>query len=310
MQWRPDIIHSQCEFSTFRIAKHISKILHIPIVHTYHTIYEDYTHYFSPNHKWGKAMVALFTKKILKHTTSVIAPTEKVSSLLKNYGVEQTIHVVPTGIYLKQFTAQLTNKQRKAIHDEFEIPYDHRILLFDGRLAKEKYIEELLSYIAQLKEQKLTFLIVGDGPHRDYLQGYAKDLSLEKTVVFTGLIEPNDIAFYYQFADLFVSASNSETQGLTYIEALASGIPAICREDSCLEKVIKNGVNGWQYHDYADFREAVQALLTDPILYQRMVKNAKEGAFRDYSSKSFAVTMEGIYTITIASHYVTTEHVC
>ncbi|WP_117168536.1 glycosyltransferase [Paraliobacillus sediminis] len=310
IKWQPDIVHSQCEFSTFRIAKHIAKMVSVPIVHTYHTIYEDYTHYFSPNHKWGKAMVALFTRKILKHATTVIAPTKKVRALLQSYRIDQPVSVVPTGIYLKQFTESLAANKKQFIFDTCNIPHDHQILLFVGRLAKEKNIEEILSYFAQLAIPKLTFLIVGDGPHRDYLQHYAEQLSITHQVKFTGLIEPKDIASYYQVADLFVSASNSETQGLTYIEALASGIPAICRQDPCLENVVTNGVNGFQYLDYTDFSNAVCSLLKDPTLYQQFSINAAQGIVRDYSSRAFAVKIQDIYENTIASYYLKMEYVC
>ncbi len=306
LEWKPDIIHSQCEFSTFRIAKHISKMLHIPILHTYHTVYEDYTHYFSPNHKWGKAMVSLFSKKILKHAAAIIAPTKKVHALLLSYGVDRPIHIVPTGINLQQFSIV---KEKRYIYEAYKIPYDHQLLLFVGRLAKEKNVEEILTYFAQLSQSKLSLLIVGDGPHRDYLQQYAQNLSIEKQVIFTGLIEPNDISSYYQAADLFVSASNSETQGLTYIEALASGLPAICRKDPCLENVVTNGVNGWQYDDYTDFKNIVDRLLATPTLYQQFSNNARQGAIQNYSSKSFAVKMEGIYIDTIASYYLKTEYI-
>ena len=81
VKWKPDIIHSQCEFSTFFFANRIAKKLRIPLVHTYHTVYEDYTHYFSPSHTIGKEIVETLSRKILKHTQAIIAPTEKVKDI-------------------------------------------------------------------------------------------------------------------------------------------------------------------------------------------------------------------------------------
>ncbi|GAE93173.1 glycosyltransferase [Gracilibacillus boraciitolerans JCM 21714] len=253
--------------------------------------------------------MALFSKKVLKHASCIIAPTKKVQSLLNSYGVNQNVHVVPTGIYLKPFLADFHPDQKQSLLKKLDIPEDHQILLFVGRLAKEKNIEEVLDYFSKLNTPKLTLLIVGDGPHRNDLQQYSSYLSIEKKVVFTGLIKPENIVSYYQIADLFVSASNSETQGLTYIEALACGLPAICKNDPCLENVISNGKNGWKYNDYTDFQKAVHSLLTNPLLYQKFSLNAKEGAIRDYSSKTFAIKMEGIYAHTIAEYYLKTEYV-
>lgn len=102
-KWGPDIIHSQCEFSTFIMAKTIAYECKIPIVHTYHTIYEDYTHYFIANKRMGKKAVALASKKFSDMCNAIIAPSEKTSNLLKEYGIsEEKISVVlPVSIYQK-----------------------------------------------------------------------------------------------------------------------------------------------------------------------------------------------------------------
>ena len=76
--WRPDVIHSQCEFSTFRVAYVLSNHLGVPIIHTYHTVYEDYTHYFSPSRRVGRMMVSAFSRWICGRTACIVAPTAKV----------------------------------------------------------------------------------------------------------------------------------------------------------------------------------------------------------------------------------------
>lgn len=301
-KWHPDVIHSQCEFSTLLIARQIAKKLHIPIVHTYHTVYEDYTHYFSPNEKWGKAMASLFTKKILNNTKCVIAPTEKVRSLLIGYGVKQRIQVVPTGIDLKRFELQIGNVQKQKQREKIGIPVGNNVLIYVGRLAKEKNLEEIFSFMARLNNPKLSLLMVGDGPHRQALEKYAQNLDISKNVVFTGMISPQDIATYYQLGDIFVSASNSETQGLTYIEALANGIPALCRKDACLDHVVEDGINGWQYTSFEQFVAMLDYILNEEGQYKRLCENARAGAIRNFSSSVFAKKVEQIYLDTISQH--------
>ena len=103
VEWKPDVVHSQCEFSTFFLARHIARAVGAPLIHTYHTVYEDYTHYFSPSRRWGRLLARGFTRAILGSCDGVIAPTEKVRALLEGYGVKPPVTVIPTGIPLGRF---------------------------------------------------------------------------------------------------------------------------------------------------------------------------------------------------------------
>lgn len=145
-------------------------------------------------------------------------------------------------------------------------------------------------------------IVGGGGPHRHSLENYANKKNISDRVIFTGMVSPERIATYYQIGDAFVSASNSETQGLTYIEALASGLPAICREDPCLDNVIVNERNGWQYSSYEDFKEKLQWLISDKEVWQQFSKNAVESAVRNFSSTAFAQNIESIYFQAIKEH--------
>lgn len=301
MEWEPDIVHSQSEFSTFQMAKHIAKKLHIPIVHTYHTIYEDYTHYFSPNKKWGKAMAARFTRSILKHTEDVIAPTDKVKSLLEDYGVHQNIQVVPTGINLGLYVKEVEDIKKQKLKDMIGIPNDHKVLIFVGRLAKEKNLEEIILFLSTLQASNITLLIVGDGPYRSFLERYVDELGLSENVIFIGMVLPKEISAFYQLGDVFVSASNSETQGLTYLEAMANGIPALCRKDACLEKVIVDGVNGWQFSSYKEFVIGLESLLKNR---NYIGQNARMDVISNYSSTAFVKKVEKIYLNAIQEYKV------
>ncbi|MGY3717787.1 glycosyltransferase [Sutcliffiella cohnii] len=120
------------------MARYISKKLTIPIVHTYHTVYEDYTHYFSPYRKWGKAMVAVFSRKVLKNVNVVITPTKKVQHLLEVYGIKQPIYVVPTGIDVVKFINPLSELIKKKIKLRHGINANDKVLICVGRVAKEK----------------------------------------------------------------------------------------------------------------------------------------------------------------------------
>ena len=311
IQWRPDVVHSQCEFMTFSYAVKISKKCNCPLLHTYHTIYEDYLHYLPGNllqYTAGAAleqkMVASFSRAVLKKTQQVIAPTKKVEELLKNYEVSEPISVIPTGIDLKRFQEVLSKEERNRRREALGISQDSKVLVSIGRLAKEKNLEEILIYFQKLTKEELTFklklLIVGDGPDRERLEGIAKTLQLQEKVIFTGMVTPEEVAQYYQLGDIFVCASNSETQGITYIEALASGIPALCRKDACLDSVITDGYNGFQYENYAFFKMHLQYMLESEERRAEMGTCARQTA-KLYSTWNFCTMAERLYKEAIAS---------
>ena len=296
LEWGPDIIHSQCEFSTFLLAKKIAKRRNIPIIHTYHTVYEDYTHYFSPNQKWGRRMAASFSRWVLHQSACVIAPTEKVRAILEGYGIDREIRVIPTGLDLRSFTKVPAPEKLLSLRHSLGISERSFILLSVGRLAREKNLEEILTFFSKLPwESDLTLLLVGDGPYREALEQTAEELGIGRRVVFAGMVPPDSVADYYHLGDLFVSASGSETQGLTYLEALASGLPALCHRDDCLHQVIRNGQNGWQYETEEEFFDRLRLYTGSAALRKTLSQNAAEIAGREFSSAVFAENVEAAY---------------
>ncbi|MDD3347249.1 glycosyltransferase family 4 protein [Oscillibacter sp.] len=300
--WHPDVVHSQCEFSTFFLARRIAEELDIPLIHTYHTVYEDYTHYFSPSVRFGKKAVAVFSRWVAGQTDALIAPTAKVRQLLKGYGVRQPVFVVPSGIDLRRFCREADPWRTAVLKASLHIPEDRLVLVSVGRLAEEKNVEELLRLRAAMGHGALTLLLVGDGPHRAALEKLTEELGLHAPdVVFAGQVPPEQVADWYQLGDLFVSASTSETQGLTYAEALAAGVPALCREDPCLQGVIRDGENGWQYRTGADFQEKLDLFSAQPHRRQALSAAARESA-GEFSAETFAARAEEIYCRQMARH--------
>ena len=302
IRWKPDVVHSQCEFSTFFLAKRIAEELDIPLIHTYHTVYEDYTHYFSPSVRLGKKAVATLSRWVANHTDAMIAPTDKVRRLLLGYGVCSPIHVIPSGIDLRRFAGKTEPETLGRMRAELGIPAGNKILVNVGRQAEEKNLEELLRFRANMGRRDVTLLLVGGGPWKTHLEGVAACLGLKAPdVVFAGMVPPETVVDWYRMGDLFVSASTSETQGLTYVEALAAGVPALCRADECLDPVIRQGENGWQYTDEEAFRSYLEEFFSDPGRRQAMAQSALETA-EEYSAALFAKRVEEIYLAQILRH--------
>lgn len=293
--WHPDVVHSQCEFSTFFLAEKISEACNCPLIHTYHTVYEDFTHYFSPSVRFGKYVAAVLSKRILSKTQEVIAPTQKIKKMLLGYGIETPISVIPSGLRLDQFRKQMEPVERVALREELGISATDRVLVYLGRLAREKNIEELLDLLSLWKEKSLRFLLVGDGPYRTKLENRVSELGLESQVVFAGMVSPQMTAWYYHLGDIFVSASQSETQGLTYIEAMACGLPLLCKYDPCLDEVIQDEVNGLTYRNADEFCEKLDRLLSDDMYRRNIGSEARKIALNNFSSESFAEKALRVY---------------
>ena len=90
-EWGPDIVHSQCEFSTLRVAMAIARRMGVPVVHTYHTVYEDYTHYLPIGKRTGKYVATTLSRRVCRRMACVVVPSGKVERLLRSYGVSRRI---------------------------------------------------------------------------------------------------------------------------------------------------------------------------------------------------------------------------
>ena len=296
IDWKPDVVHSQCEFFSFQFAKRIAKITGAPLVHTYHTLYEQYVNYVMPGKHLGKQVVRQLSRMRLKNVAKVIAPTSKVEDALRGYGITTDIQVVPSGISLEQHHYRLSEQERAVKRRELGIPENHNVLLNLGRLGTEKNLGELLKFFAKSLQYDpyLTFLIVGDGPDKTNLEKQAEELGISAHIIFTGMVSPQEVQNYYQLADVFVNASTSETQGLTYIEAAANGLPLLCRKDPCLDDVIKEGVNGYAYTNFEEFEEYLSDILMNPE-WRKNASEQSEKIAESFGKEHFVESVEHIY---------------
>lgn len=296
INWKPDIIHSQTEFSTMINAKYIASKLKIPHIHTYHTMYEDYLDYILSGKVITPKTMARLTKLLLNTFNRVIAPTAKVEKVLRGYGVKSPISVIPTGIDLSRFQKNITEEEKFQLRAKYNIDSTDSVLVFLGRVAYEKNINEIIEMFSRLDGEinNLKLLIVGKGPYLNNLKELTKAKNLEDKVIFTGEVNPSEVYKYYKISDAFVTASTSETQGLTYIEALSSGLPVICRYDTCIEGVVETGINGFVYQNEEEFRTAVKALFSSEE-YRHTIAQKAELAADKFSSRAFATKVEELY---------------
>lgn len=311
LEWGPDVVHSQAEFSTFAWARRVAADASAPLVHTYHTMYEDYTHYFSPSKRLGRFVAARLSRAILARTDHVIAPTQKVADLLTSYRVEVPVHVVPTGTNVDALRPAASDPtlalERERIRSTLGVRPQDMLLIYVGRLAREKELDRIMDLLARYRKEQGSrprrsadqalprLLVVGDGPERAALEKHARSLDLGDVVHFAGAVPREEVGRWYVAGDVFVSASRSETQGLTYGEALACGVPVIGAADPCLDKLAASGRGCWQYANDDEFLRLLRMLAENPMLRAQAAEHAREIAVLECSSETFGRRIEAVY---------------
>ncbi len=303
-----DLIHTHTEFSLGIFGRSVAKLLDIPLVHTYHTIYEDYAHYISRGERMNRLTqrwIRTATAMVCNHANELIVPTSKVERLLRNYGVYTPISVIPTGIDLSHFEANEEDLARSyKLRCQLGYRDDERVMVYVGRIAKEKRIDLILEGLAKARKNlpQLRLMIVGYGPESEALEQLAKELGLDQPardggqawVYFAGPKPWAEIPDWYRVGDAFTTASRSETQGLTYIEALASGLPILVRSDAVLDDLLKEGQNGWSWDEVEDYEQALTAWSTAAEQKQNLAEQAKQSA-AEYSLECFAQRIIALY---------------
>lgn len=307
LEWKPDVVHSQCEWVSFYFAKYIAQKLDIPIVHTYHTIYEDYTHYLLGSNiiggrAIGKKIVLFGSNHAVNATDYVITPTNKARNLLLSYGIENPIVTVPTGIDTGKYSKPVSASRRMELLARYGISPDKRVLVSVGRLALEKNADELIENMKLLLSSRsdTVLLIVGGGPYEDELKALSESLGLSGSVFFTGMVSPDEVPEYFRLGEVFVCASQSEAQGLTYIEALASGLPLLCKYDQCLDNVLIEGRNGYFFDNFKEFESGLSKLLDNTGDYEALCRYALLTA-ENYSKEMFGKRVAQVYSEAIAN---------
>lgn len=304
-----DLIHVHTEFGIGTFARIVSKMLNIPLVATYHTMYEDYTHYLNPAQskvvdKTLKNIVSGWSHVYGDLCNELIAPSEKTKERLIEYGVDRTIHVIPTGLDLTRFYHEnYTDDERNELRSKLGIPSDHVMLLFVGRIAEEKSIDVILKAMKACKEKNMPIscVIVGGGPALEMYKDMCKNLDITDSVVFTDKISPNDVPLYYSATDLFVSASLSETQGLTFIEAMSSSNVVFAAERNILSDLITEDISGYYFDTPEELVEKIQHHLAKSKEDQEAVKSAALERVKPYDSGYFYDRIIEVYESAITS---------
>lgn len=292
---QPDVIHSHAPFTLGIAAIRVQKRFGIPHVHTYHTLLVEYRHYIPKPFTPSENVVAEYSAWFCNQVDHVISPTPEIEKELRKYGVEKPITVLPTGIDIESFE----KADKFNIKEKHEIPPGEKVLLFVGRLAKEKNLEFILDVFEEIhkRHEKIKLIIVGDGPLRPRIEEYIKETKAGKDIILTGYLRRENLIEYYKQADVFIFASVTETQGLVVLESLAAGTPVVAVAKKGVKDVLIDGQGALlvDQPNKHEFLKKLEKLLTDEELSRNLSFIGKEYVKNYWSMEKMAERLEKIY---------------
>ena len=268
-----DIIHIHSPFLLGSVGAHSAKKLNIPLVFTFHTLYDKYAFYLPLGHNFAQKITKKYCTDFCNHCDSVIVPTRIVGEQLREWGVKTAIKALPTGIDIDSFRTE----EKNWLYRQYKIDPDERLLISVSRLGKEKNVSFVLKSFKNINAAfpNTRLILVGDGPDKDALVNLAGQLEISEKVLFTGKLPKEDVIKAYNSAHLFVFASITETQGLVVGEAKATGLPAVAVNAFGISEMIEDSVDGFLTGlDIDEFTNKVNLLLGNEDLRLAMSQNA------------------------------------
>ncbi len=267
-----DIIHGFGPGPITLLGLLVARLKKIPFVYSYNTRWDQLTHYFLRGKIITPSLVKRLNTFFCNSCDYIVAPTQTVKEELQTMGITKPIAVLANGIDLVKFAKE----QPGFLYHQLNLSKDIKIILYTGRLSKEKSVDVLLQMVKKVfdKVPNAMFILVGDGPAKKELKKLTRSLDIESQVNFYGEVSPDDMPKVYKDATVFVFASQLETQGLVVAEALASGVPVVAKKDDVFKDIMQDGVNGFMVTSINDFATRVITLLTNEKSRKQMSKQA------------------------------------
>ncbi|GBF34949.1 glycosyl transferase group 1 [Desulfocucumis palustris] len=288
-----DIIHVHSPFLLGRLGAKYAKRLGIPLVFTFHTLYDQYVHYVPLGQEITREITRRLCRDFCNGCDMVITPTGIIAKHLEELGVNARVETIPTGIEVEKFI----NSNPGWLRQKYNIDREKKILLFVGRLGVEKNIHFLLEAFKEIHHRSADscLVLVGGGPEEEKLKKQAKVSGLTEKIIFTGKMPWQDVVNCYVGADIFVFASVTETQGLVIGEAKAAGLPVVAVKAFGVSEMVEDGKDGFLTgEDRDEFVEKIALLLKDRLLREKMSLKARENAWH-ISSRGTAKKLADCY---------------
>jgi 1,2-diacylglycerol 3-alpha-glucosyltransferase len=294
----PDIVHIQNHYLIGRWAASAAKRLGIPVIGTNHSMPENLVHYLHPPRIADKLLRKFWWRQcigVLEQLDIVTTPTKTAVAVLKTAGFSKDVLPISNGIDLERFKPTNDGSYLKRV---FGVPIDKPVLLYVGRLDREKRIDAILQALPDiLRVTSVHFVVVGIGKEKQRLEELTKKLGIQTAVTFTGFVSDKDLPNIYRIGDLFVIAGIAELQSCVTMEAMASGLPVVAVNALALPELVHDGENGYLFSDGDSkmLAEKVIAILSNQPMREQMSRKSL-GIIKDHDINKTIEKYEAIYS--------------
>lgn len=309
-EFAPDIIHNQTDSTIGQFARILSHQLNVPLVYTYHTSYEDYTYYATKGYfdRFAKQFVRNYSKNVANTCAEFITPSMKTKEYMRFVGSDIYMNIIPTGIDFSLFDEEKQDKEKqKEFREKHRIKENTHVFLILGRIAKEKSmdfsIRGFAKYHERHPEEDIKLIIVGGGPQKQELEQYVNSLGIDDIVDFIGPVPASEVPFYYHLAEIYTSASVTETQGLTFMEAMAAKDIVLARYDDNLSGTIIDGQTGFFFTDDESFIQKVERVFKMTPEEKKEMQESALQVVDTYSIDKFYDNIMGVYKRAIKKYW-------
>lgn len=305
--FKPDIVHSHHPFLVGDIALRLSGEYRVPLIFTYHTMYEQYLHYLPFHNNYIKRFVIDLATGYANLANHVIVPSNSLKDVLVERGVDSMMSVIPTGIdinFFKHGDGTLMRQRYRIAQEDFVVGYV-------GRLAFEKNLLFLSEVVVKFLQKNLHahFLFVGRGPLEGELKKKFEDRQLQRRVHFTGALEGQPLVDAYHAMDVFAFASVSETQGIVLAEAIASGLPVVALDAPGVRDIIQKQGDGFLINqpDQERFVCALCVYQEKSLQARDRIVTSSQKDVQAFSSLVSANKMLQVYTQVLSRKFVSPQ---
>ena len=287
-KFNPDVIHNMTNGPIGELGRYTSNKLKLPLVFTYNTHYEEYAPYVGKG--LMKRIMRSYERKHLRHisnaSTELIAPSNKIKKYLRYKGMDKYINVIPTGVDESFFLEDEISEQNiKRLTTKYNIKEDEKIILYVGRLSKEKNVDMIIKGFAKFiegKKEKYRLFILGTGSELEALKTMVKQIEEEDHVEFIGALEHDKVKPYYLIADLCVHASTNETQNMTLIESVLSHRMMLTIDDESVAMENEDEKICFTYTSEDDFVKQMEMIFSLGEKEQKLIKEQAYQAVKEH----------------------------
>ena len=286
--FKPDLVHNQTNGQIGQLGRYTADKLKIPFIYTYHSHFEEYAPYVGPGmiNRMARARERSYLNRMMNISTEFIAPSVKIKNYLRKKGVDKYINVITTGIDVSKWDIDdSVSKDIKYLHKKYEISDDTKVLMYVGAISEEKNLDLLIkSYKKYLDSQPKVdtrLVIVGEGDQQNALENLVGQLEIKDNVLFIGKVNHDKMKSYFSFADLFVTASTSETQSVSTMESMAARCLVLVKDDETLVDLIDRDKNGFIFDNDDSFAEEINHVFS---LSEEEKEKVKKAAYKTVST--------------------------